>query len=98
MGDGRAEGSAAEGDQGQAAISLTPDADGMHIHIFETSQLEGSYVGDLLFTVSPLYPQVLHLGVQLTAVENTKKDSMKFQKAKFELACTDDYLHSVYTV
>ena len=40
---------------------------------FETSQLEGSYVGDLLFTASPLYPQVLHLGVQLTAIENTKK-------------------------
>ena len=87
MGDGRAEGSSAVGDQGPAAVSLTPDADGMHIHIFETSQLEGSCVGDLLFTVSPLYPQVVHLGVQLTAIENTfKKDAMKFQKAKLELA------------
>ena len=28
MGDGRAEGSSAIGDGGQAAISLTPDADG----------------------------------------------------------------------
>ena len=33
---------------GQAAISLRPDADGTHVHIFESSQLEGSYVGDLL--------------------------------------------------
>ena len=28
MGDGRAEGSSAIGDRGQAAISLTPDVDG----------------------------------------------------------------------
>ena len=48
MGDGRAEGSSAIGDGGQAAISLMPDVDGMHIHIFESSQLEGLYVGDLL--------------------------------------------------
>ena len=48
MGDGRGEGSSAIGDGGQAAMSLTPDVDGMHICIFESSQLEGSYVGDLL--------------------------------------------------
>ena len=48
MGDGRAEGSSAMGGGGQAAVSLTPDVDGTHIHIFESSQLEGSYVGDLL--------------------------------------------------
>ena len=30
-------------------LSLTPDVDGMHVHIFESSQLEGSYVGDLLY-------------------------------------------------
>ena len=50
MGDGRAEGSSAIGDGGQVATSLTPDpdVDGMHIHIFERLQLEGSYVGDLL--------------------------------------------------
>ena len=48
MGDGRAEGSSAIGDGGQAAISLTPDIDGMHICILESSHLEGSYVGDLL--------------------------------------------------
>ena len=47
MGDGRAEGSAI-GDGGQAAISLTPDVDGAHVRIFQSSQLECSYVGDLL--------------------------------------------------
>ena len=35
MGDGRAEGSSAIEDRGQAAISLKPDFDGMHVHIFE---------------------------------------------------------------
>ena len=48
MGDGRAEGSSAIRDEGQAAISPTPDVDGMHVHIFESSQLEGSDVGHLL--------------------------------------------------
>ena len=48
MGDGRAEGSSALGDGGRAAISLMPDVDGTHVRIFESSQLEGSYVGDLL--------------------------------------------------
>ena len=50
MGDGRAEGSSAIGDGGQAAISLTPDVDGTHVHILESSQLEGSYVGDLMYS------------------------------------------------
>ena len=50
MGDGRAEGSSAIGDRGQDAISLMPDDDGtLHVHIFESSQLEGSYVGGLLY-------------------------------------------------
>ena len=49
MGDGRAEGSSATGDRGQAGISLTPDVDGMHVCIFESSQLECLYVGDLLY-------------------------------------------------
>ena len=49
MGDGRAEGSSAIGDGGQAAISLTPDVDGTHVDIFESSRLEGSHVGDLLY-------------------------------------------------
>ena len=48
MGDGRAEGSSAIGDGGQAAISLRPDVDGIHVRIFQSLQLEGSYVGDLL--------------------------------------------------
>ena len=47
LGDGRAEGSSATRDGGQAAISLMPDADGTHVHIFESSQLtvciQGSY-------------------------------------------------------
>ena len=50
VGDGRAEGSSAIGDGGQAAISLTPDVDGTHVHILESSQLEGSYVGDLMYS------------------------------------------------
>ena len=41
MADGRAEGSSAIGAGRQAAISLTPDIDGMHVCIFESSQLEG---------------------------------------------------------
>ena len=47
MGDGTAEGSSAIGDGEQAANSLSPDADGMHVHIFESLKLEGLYVGDL---------------------------------------------------
>ena len=48
MGGDRDQGSSATGDKGQAAISLTPDVDRMHIPIFESSQLEGCYVRDLL--------------------------------------------------
>ena len=48
VGDGRAEGSSAIGDGGQAAISFTHDLDEKHLHIFESSQLEGSYAGDSL--------------------------------------------------
>ena len=54
MGDGRAEASSAIGDRGQAAISLMPDTDGKHVCIFESLQLEGSYVGDLLYLIFPL--------------------------------------------
>ena len=50
MGGGRAEGSSAIGDGGQASVSFMHDIDGRHICIFESSQLEGSYVGDLLYT------------------------------------------------
>ena len=56
MGGGTAEGSSVIGDGGQAAMSLTPDVDGMHVHNFESSQLEGSYVGDLLYLLLK-YPQ-----------------------------------------
>ena len=45
-------GSSATGDRGQAAISLIPDVDGTHIPIFESWQLEGLYVGDLLYCLS----------------------------------------------
>ena len=30
-------------------MSLMPDADGMHARLLERSQLEGLYVGDLLY-------------------------------------------------
>ena len=48
VGDGRAEGSSVRGDGEQAAITLMPDINGTHVHIIESSQLEYSYVGDLL--------------------------------------------------
>ena len=54
-GDGRAEGSSAIGDREQAAISLMPGIDGTHICIFESLQLEGSYVGDLLYICIYIY-------------------------------------------
>ena len=41
MGEGRAEGSLAVGYGGQAAFSLTPDADGTPVRIFDGSRLEG---------------------------------------------------------
>ena len=43
MGDGRAEGLAAIGYGGKAVISLKPNVDETHVHIFESSQLESSY-------------------------------------------------------
>ena len=51
-GDGRAEGPSAIEDQQQAAVSLTSDTDGTRVCIFESSQLERSYVGDLLYILS----------------------------------------------
>ena len=47
MGQGRAEGSSAVGGGRQVAMSLT--LDGINTHIFESLQLEGSYVGNLLY-------------------------------------------------
>ena len=58
MGDGRAEGSSAIGDEGKLqchlrltsmAQVLVPCWNQMHVHIFESSRLEGLYVGDLLY-------------------------------------------------
>ena len=40
IGDGRAEAWSAIGDRGQAEISLTPHVDGMHVYIFESSNLK----------------------------------------------------------
>ena len=52
MGDGRAEGSSAIGDRRQTAISLMPDIDAMHVHIFGSLQLEGLYIRGLLHFIS----------------------------------------------
>ena len=46
--DGGAEGSSAIEDGGPAAVLATPDLDRMHI-LIRSSQLEASYVGDLLY-------------------------------------------------
>ena len=45
VGDARAEGLSAREDKRQTAVSLTPDIYGTHAHVFESSQLEGSYAG-----------------------------------------------------
>ena len=50
MGDGRAEGSSAIGDREQATISLMPEVDGTHFCIFQSSQLEGLHVEELLYS------------------------------------------------
>lgn len=52
VGDNRAEGSWEIGDwqaNGQAIILLMPEIDGTHAHIFDISQLDGSYIGDLFY-------------------------------------------------
>ena len=66
VGEGRAEGLSAIGDRGRAAISLMPDGNGTHIHIFESSQLEGSHVGDLLYPASktPSSSHCVSVGVE----------------------------------
>ena len=48
MGFGRAEGSSAVEDEGQTAVSLMPYDNETQVYIFESSQLEGSYVGYVL--------------------------------------------------
>ena len=68
MGGGRAEGWSAIGDGGQSQISLLAGADGTHLRIFESSQLDGVYGGELLYILlriyfmhTSLYLLVLHL-------------------------------------
>ena len=63
-GDGGAKGSSVVGSGGHAAVSLMPEVYGtssgsmlnqVHIHIFGSSHLEGSYVGDYCIgTVAPV--------------------------------------------
>ena len=48
MGDGGAEGSSAIGVGEQPGASFTLGTDETHICVFQSLQLEGSYVGDLL--------------------------------------------------
>ena len=51
-GDGRAGGPSATGDGGQAAVSLMPDTDGKHVRLFESSQLEGSCRGLIVYVLN----------------------------------------------
>ena len=60
----RTEGLSERGDRGQDAISLMPNVDGMHIPIFESSQLEDSYVGDLPYNL-------VHVADEETASEKS---------------------------
>ena len=48
VGIGRAEGSSAVEDEGQTAVSIMPYDNETQVYIFESSQLEGSYVGYVL--------------------------------------------------
>ena len=54
MRDDGAEGPSAVGDGGQAAMSLMPDIDGTHVHIFASLQLESSYGGGGLTVLASL--------------------------------------------
>ena len=69
MGDSRAEGSSTIGDEGPAAVSLTPDGDGTHVRIFESLQLEDSCMGDL-----PYYNFICQL--YLSKAEKKKNKSL----------------------
>ena len=60
LGDGRTEGFSAIGDGRKAAISLTPEAGGMHCCIFESLQIIGLYIGNLLYYTLQLYNIVIH--------------------------------------
>ena len=60
LGDSRAEESSAIGDGGQAEISFMPEADGMHSCIFESLQIVGLCIGNLLHYILQLYNIVIH--------------------------------------
>ena len=60
-GDGRAEGSSAVANEGQAPVAprphvmaqvLVPCWNQVHVHVFESLKLEGLYVGDLLYMIA----------------------------------------------
>ena len=38
----------------RVSCTVTPDVDGMHIYTFESLQLEGSYIGNLLLSLEAL--------------------------------------------
>ena len=71
-GDGRygwAEGSSAIADVGQAAVSLIPDVIGMNICIFESLQLEGLYVGDLLYLLLETHTLAIFQDMKILSVD-----------------------------
>ena len=76
--DDRAEECLAIGDAGPAAISLRPDIGGTHFHIFESSQLEDSYVGDLPYphwvNAGPLH--IYSLLISLSYLQASSKDML----------------------
>ena len=51
----QSEGSSATGDGGQAAVSLTPGIDEIHVCVFESLQLEDSCVGNLLWSLRTFF-------------------------------------------
>ena len=71
--DGRTAGLSAKWDGGQAAISLTPDFSGTHIPIFESRQLEGWYVGDLVYQAWAL----LRVGLCVTKLHQSHTPEAK---------------------
>ena len=78
-GCGRAEGLSAAGDGGQAAISVTSDVIGYvkvwrYILISESSQLQGSYVGDLLYSMVFLHVFRVDISDEAIARNELKSD------------------------
>ena len=59
--------------QGQAAVSLTPDipcCSQTHVHMCESSHLEGSYVGDLRYLMAHISPRRCRLPGVFLPVES----------------------------